>query len=83
MEQLTDRSKVTIKVHPEFLPIVEQHRDRFLQHSSSLKELRIEADPRVKLGGCLIETPGGEIDARIESQFAVIEHSLRNPDQAV
>lgn len=83
MEQLTDRSKVTIKVHPDFLPVVEQHRDRFLQQSNSLRELRIEADPRVKLGGCLIETPGGEIDARIESQFAVIEHSLRNLDQPV
>lgn len=83
IEQLNDRSKVTIKVHPDYLPIVEQHRDRFLLHSTALKELKIEPDARVRLGGCLIETPGGEIDARLETQFAVIDHLLRHPDQQV
>ncbi|MDZ4722895.1 MAG: FliH/SctL family protein [candidate division Zixibacteria bacterium] len=72
IDSLIDKSKIVIKVNPNFLPIVEQHIDRFLGDSTTIKDLRVEADPRVKFGGCFIETPTGDIDARLESQFEVI-----------
>lgn len=77
ISNLVDRSKLKIKVHPDHLPLVEQHMDRFLAASTSIKELTFEADPRVRVGGCFIETPTGDIDARVESQFEVIEDALR------
>lgn len=80
IDQLVDRSRLKIKVHPDHLPIVEQHLDSFLPDNSTIKELVIEADPRVKLGGCFIETPSGDIDARLESQFEVIEGALRSAE---
>lgn len=73
IDQLTDRSRLKILVHPDFLPIVEQNIDRYLSGRSVIKELTVEADPRVRLGGCFIQTPSGDIDARLESQFDVVE----------
>lgn len=73
---LVDRSRLKIKVNPNHLPIVEQNIDRFLKGSATIKEIAIEADPRVRYGGCFIETPSGDIDARLESQFEVIKEVL-------
>ncbi|MBD3258133.1 hypothetical protein GF377_06845 [candidate division GN15 bacterium] len=76
INQLVDRSKLKIKVHPSHLPLMEQHLDRFLSGSTAIKDLAFEPDPRVRQGGCFIETPSGDIDARLESQFDVISDTL-------
>jgi flagellar biosynthesis/type III secretory pathway protein FliH len=76
ISQLVDRSSLRIKVHPDHLPLVEQGMDSFLQSSTAIKDLTFEADPRVRVGGCFIETPTGDIDARLNSQFEVIEDIL-------
>lgn len=77
ISQLVDRSRMRIKVHPDHLPILEQNIDRFLVGSTAIKELTFEADPRVRMGGCFIETPTGDIDARLESQFEIIADTLQ------
>ena len=77
INRLIDKSRIKIKVHPDHLPLVEQSVDCFLAGSSAIKELSIEADSRVRFGGCFIETPTGDIDARVESQFDVIEDVIR------
>ncbi|RKX24956.1 MAG: hypothetical protein DRP45_07005 [Candidatus Zixiibacteriota bacterium] len=79
--QLVDRSRLRIKVHPDHLPVVEQNIDRFLVGSTSIKELTFEADPRVRMGGCFIETPTGDIDARLESQFEIITETLLSGEE--
>ena len=76
IDSLVDRSRLKIKVHPDHLPIVEQNIDKFLEGSTTIKEITIEPDPRVKYGGCFIETPTGDIDARLESQFEVIGEAI-------
>lgn len=76
INSLVDRSHLKIKVNPDHLPIVEQNIDRFLIGSATIKELTIEPDPRVKYGGCFIETPSGDIDARLDSQLKVVEDIL-------
>ena len=80
IDQLVDRSQLKIKVHPDHLAVVEQNIDRFLVGATTIKEIKIESDPRVKFGGCFIETPNGDIDARLESQFEVIEDALRGSE---
>ncbi len=76
IDTLVDRSRLKIKVNPEHLPIVEQNIERFVKESPTLKEISVEPDPRVRYGGCFIETPTGDIDARVESQLEVIEETL-------
>lgn len=76
IDQLLDKSKIVIKVHPDHLAVVEQYIDRFRGSDTSIKEFAIEADPRVRTGGCFIETPSGDIDARLESMLDVIAQAL-------
>lgn len=81
IDSLTDRSQLKIKVNPNHLPVVEQHIDTFMQGSTSIKDIEILPDPRVKYGGCFIETPSGDIDARLESQFEIIENTIAAPEE--
>jgi flagellar assembly protein FliH len=81
IDQLIDKSRIKVKVHSDHLPVVEQSIDRFLTRSAAIKELTVEADPRVKSGGCFIETPTGDIDVRLSSQFEVIEQAIRSSEE--
>lgn len=81
IDTLIDRSRLKIKVNPDHLPIVEQNIERFMVGSATIKEISIEPDPRVRYGGCLIETPTGDIDARLESQFEVIEETILSDEE--
>lgn len=76
IDSLNDRSQMKIKVNPNHLPVVEQHIDTFMENSTSIKDIEILPDPRVKYGGCFIETPSGDIDARLESQFEIVENTI-------
>ena len=80
IDQLVDRSRLKIKVHPDHLPIMEQNIERFLIGSTTIKELTFEADPRVRFGGCFIETPSGDIDARLESAFEVMGEAIHGDE---
>ena len=81
IDTLLDRSQLKIHVHPDHLPIVEQHMNTFLSRSSSIKDIAIVPDPRVRYGGCFIETPTGDIDARLESQFEVIKDVILSGEE--
>ena len=78
IDSLLDRSKIKILVNPDHLPIVEQNINTYLKDSTAIKELVVVPDARIKYGGCFIETPNGDIDARMESQFEVLEDTLIN-----
>lgn len=81
IDTLVDRSRLRIKVNPNHHPIIEQNIDKFLSGSTTIKEITIVPDPRVRFGGCFIETPSGDIDARLESQFEVVEEVLVSGDE--
>lgn len=81
IDSLVDRSKLKIKVNPRHLTIVEQNIESYLKGSTTIKEISIESDPRVQYGGCFIETPTGDIDARLNSQFEIIEDALLNNEE--
>lgn len=76
IEQLLDKRKIKVKVHPDHLAELEQHIDKFMGNNTAIKEFNIEADPRIRVGGCFIETPSGDIDARLESMYEVIKQAL-------
>src|SRR6056297_2504402 len=65
-----------IKVNPDDLAAVNEHKPLFLASISGLKNLMIEADPAVTAGGCKIESDLGEVDATLETQLAAIRQAL-------
>ena len=81
IDQLIDRSRLKVKVHPDHLAVVEQNINRFLGGANFVKDITFEADPRVRFGGCFIETPGEDIDARLDSQFEVIKDVVQSGEE--
>lgn len=76
MDQLLDKSRIKVKVNPRHFPELERYIDRFRSRDTAIKEFSIEPDPRVRSGGCFIETPAGDIDARLESMYDVISQAI-------
>lgn len=80
IDGLIDKTRIKIKVNPQHLPLLEPQLDRFKGDSTLVKEITIEPDNRVKFGGCFIETPSGDIDARVDSQMEIVAKAL-SPDE--
>jgi flagellar biosynthesis/type III secretory pathway protein FliH len=66
---------VRIRVHPDDLPAVEARRAA-LEAGAPAATLELIADETVGRHGCVIETPRGRVDARLETQLAALERAL-------
>ena len=69
LDHLQDKSQVVIKVHPDNLETIRQHRNDWLQALEGIQELIIESDGDISPGGCIVETPKGDVDAQIEERI--------------
>jgi flagellar assembly protein FliH len=66
-----------IRVHPESLEILKMVKSNLITDSSRIENVIITADESVDLGGCILETSAGTVDARIKAQLERIEVSLK------
>ena len=71
-----EKSKATLRVNPEDFDYVEELRPEFFAAVKELKALTITSDPSITRGGCLLESPYGDVDARIETQLEKIHQCL-------
>jgi len=69
---------VVLRVHPDDLAAVEQARSRWLQRLAAAVEVRVVADDSVGRHGCVVETPVGRLDARLQTQLDALERALRS-----
>jgi flagellar assembly protein FliH len=69
--------RITIKLNPADLELLADIRPQLLSGLPEAGRAAFEADEGIARGGCLIETDGGEVDARIERQFQVVEEAFR------
>jgi len=67
---------VTLRIHPLDEPLLRERKNEMLGSSDSVREVIIEPDEAVERGGCIIESPSGNIDARLATQLAQIESAL-------
>lgn len=70
-----DRSRLVARVHKSDLAWICAHEDSILE-ASDAGSVEFVADDRVVLGGCILETPVGSIDGRLETQFASLRDVL-------
>ena len=68
--------KVKILVNSSDEEYIRQHRNELMSYVDSVKEIVIEGDNKVERGGCIIESDLGNIDARISTQFEIVEEAL-------
>jgi len=75
------KSAVTVHLHPDDYKFVLDQRAASRRSGESDQEMILLADRSVERGGCLIESEGGDIDARIEEGFSEIERSFFSPGE--
>lgn len=72
ISRMHNRVAATIHLHPDDFAYVTTHRDSLdAGHALELVE-----DRSIGRGGCLVQTEMGDIDTRIEQQFAEIERAF-------
>ena len=76
MDLLIDRTKLTVRIHPLDSALVKSHLPGILEHFGSESDAHITADPKVSRGGCIVWTPDGEVDGRLETQLARIVNEM-------
>ena len=65
-----------IRVNPDDVERLRAHREEFLTTFEGVRQIEITEDRRVGVGGAQIETDGGTLDARIETQITEITRAL-------
>ncbi|MFL5306795.1 MAG: FliH/SctL family protein [Polyangia bacterium] len=71
----TDVGSLRVRVHPDQLSALEQRREWLAARAPGVA-IDLVADDGVSLHGCVIDTPRGRVDARLETQLAALERAL-------
>jgi len=67
---------VVLRVHPEDSAAMERQRPALMSRLSEQVVLRIESDAAVERHGCVVQTPGGRVDAQLSTQLDALEKAL-------
>jgi flagellar assembly protein FliH len=61
---LADAQEIVVRVHPDALAAMREHRASLLEKFPDVVKLRIEADETIETGGCVVETSTQQMDVR-------------------
>lgn len=76
LKPVLQHKRVTIYVNKEDLASLEKNREKLKNLFENIEVLSIRERDDVTAGGCVIETEGGIINARLENQWAVLERAF-------
>ncbi|MGD8454320.1 MAG: FliH/SctL family protein [Phycisphaerae bacterium] len=82
LEMVQHTGDAELRVHPREHEGLQELAADFLEETGRLGHVRIVPDESVSAGGCVLTTPTGEIDARIETQLDRIAAALRVTEAA-
>jgi flagellar assembly protein FliH len=71
LRRAADRRQIRVRIHPRDLETIQQALPRFGELAGKLDRVSVAADPAVS-HGCVLESEFGEIDARMDTQLALI-----------
>ena len=70
LRRVVEGGTLRIRVNAEDLQTVRGNREELLTLVDNIRHVEIIEDRRVGVGGCIVETDAGSIDARLETQLA-------------
>jgi flagellar biosynthesis/type III secretory pathway protein FliH len=77
---LVERERITVLVHPDDLELVREAMDGLRATLGGIEHCEVQAERRVSRGGCVVRTPDGDVDARVETKLQrareVVEQAL-------
>ncbi len=78
LKGLADRKEILIRINPKDYFHILEHRKRLFGDDINFKDVKFEEDDSIGMGGCLIESRHGEVDARIEKQLELLEKAMKD-----
>ncbi len=78
LEKVRDQEQVTVRIHPEDYDLVLQARRDLQAMLGREQALTVLADHTVAVGGCVVDTPCGTVDARIDAQLEALIKVLQD-----
>ncbi|MBN2652347.1 MAG: flagellar assembly protein FliH [Spirochaetales bacterium] len=76
LKKLKSKTNIVIRVNTNDLGLTKEHAEEFIDSIENVKNVSVVEDALVDIGGCIIETDHGEIDARIKSQLRQMEKAI-------
>lgn len=78
IEQLDHPDNLKVYVNPDDIQVVLDaiEFDELTEIGSQPVETEVKADQRISRGGCVVESHGGSVDARLESRLAKVEDGI-------
>jgi len=71
-----EQHDIVVSLHPEDYKVITSNRELFLAGIGEDRQITLKADETTTLGGCVVESSTGVIDARIEAQLDEIYKGL-------
>lgn len=78
LSELNAASEIRIKVHESHVADLRNEVETLVQQHDLRGVVRVEAAPTLKPGDCIVESPLGSVDLRVESQLKFVDQTL-NP----
>ncbi len=78
LNRVQEEEQVTVRVHPGCYEQVLAARPELQAVLSSAAALAVVADATLQAGDCIVETPYGTVDARVDTQLALVKAALRD-----
>src|SRR4029077_6141483 len=82
LRRLVERERVLVLVHPDDLELGRATSPTLVAELGGMEHLEVQSDRRVPVGGAIVRTAEGEVDATIETKLArareVLERELTN-----
>jgi flagellar assembly protein FliH len=71
-----EQHDIVVSLNPEDFKVISSNKELFLAGISDDRQITLKADETTTLGGCVVESSTGVIDARIEAQLDEIYKGL-------
>ncbi len=78
LSRVPNRTDVVVHLHPDDLARCEQAGES--DEASDKSTVSFVADPKIKRGGCLLQTSRGDVESSIDGQLEEIAQALKNPE---
>jgi len=75
--RLEHAGALTIRMNPDDLERLADVQPQLVKGLSDPERVRFKADASLSAGGCFIESEAGDIDARVEQRFHLVEEALQ------
>ncbi len=75
LSEVTHSQQVRVRLNPFDSVVVAQHRDQLIAASTNLRGIEFVDDPSI-IGGCIVESDGGNVDARIDVRLELIDEDF-------